>query len=88
MPKWLSVTLKSILGGIIGIPVGGLLGIGIAWLMFSGVKTAKFGTQQDSAAMAIGFAVIGLTVLGAFSGLILGVIAGLVVSLRKKNSPQ
>ena len=85
IPKW----LKGVLGAITGVIVGVALAAAVAWWMFAGFDTSKAPSgQQDSYAMGMGFAIIGLVIIGAGVGCVLGIIVALVFPRRKDKPSQ
>jgi membrane associated rhomboid family serine protease len=80
MQRWLAGTLGAIAGTVVGVAVAAA----IAWWLFVGFDTSRAPSgQQDSYAMAMGFAIMGLGAMGAAAGCIVGIVVGLVLHRRK-----
>jgi len=81
--------LKGVLGAVAGIIVGGALSFGLWWCLFSGFDTSKAPAgQQDSYSMGLGFALIGLLLLGGGAGCVTGLILALSWIPRRREPPN
>jgi hypothetical protein len=81
--------LKSIIGAIAGLILGVAFAAAVAWWMFAGFDTSKAPSgQHDSYAMSMGFAIIGLVIVGAAAGSVFGIIVAWICCRRKDKPLQ